>query len=1631
MTGHTRLGVALARHVTDTAASGSGAFILIEGLAIDAAVALARAWPRDGLELAVASDDPSRFGAKALTGAATGKRNENARGVCVVVVEGQRLADRQSLNGFHNVAPADLLAGMDSLAVLAQAETPAPMDGPAREVRSAIAQMPAADRPGALAVAAYFDALASGRPPLSALPLVGAFRDDAAGERVPAARIRENLALARRRQSEELQSHGGLADVRQRAERVLARRSNGALSADEVMRMLQDGDDQLLDALDFGEAREILERRQQTKLADVVAQELDDYERTRTATRPDAPEVPWPRYAEAARHLAVPDERQYAAGELLGFDDAEGRHCFTRGTRRKLERLLKDRVVSASDPSCPEYGLLQAAKALDGGLQRIQLISPRPLAANAKPSRSNAGRALTLACARLRLGGLLTQLQDGFGVEVDAALRGHAEPPWPESFQDAELNGAGKLATLQLRLHGNRDVLVLEWRPDLDDLAALRGAVAFAEERSLTLFTPDAPSLNNFCAGAELIREVANPDLVGVADELRRCAQLSLADGFDPDVLDGWARAWRGAIEVEQGRKRTALAESLSLAGAVVGRDAVALTPWAPLKIEWLSQYLDALWSHLFSVLHGVDEDEPLEDTARGTARATAAHYPAYVRVSWTDRPLLPTSETRIWSLYGGEAAESARHGGPALRSVLQRLLRLQPEAAGHLRCVAMGPGAADLLVEQAIRLIGTKVAGAEVGKIEIFCIGDDPSLRPQAETLAAADDALPGIGRDRLELRYLHTTQDARDRLRVPGSTAPVVHLALVCGLTADAARLSIEHPDVPFPQKTTEALFVPRTSIRPRKTRRMLLAPPASTDTGRAWLELMHALGDDEWPEDGLRIPELRTVGADLREPLRDAHDLGLWVATLDPYATRDALQMAMGDDVAILHQDRRLGGESPLSLVISQREGGPADRAIARSLQSAGIVSDRAAAEGVGAELRKVASQGYGILALEAATTGAGINELVGHVVAFSMLATRTTPWPLPPGCRILLISLDDYQYWFPNKRADLLVLAIDEASRGVHGAVVEVKARRSDAGVAATDAVDQLRQTLQATRWAGYPDNETIHSRLWLNRIAEAAVAVARESNLRLSEAELDALETFRRGLGSLEWAGIGLVFGPNLEELHRDRQQEIAGDLVPISVSAIRLTEPLLRSAAGTRLDELRTVEASRPPLDGGRRRRRPERAPDAVELGEDDASTVPAEQERPGAAEQVPRDEERPVEIPEPDERPLDTEPASLDDTSVESQDLDTAPTSQEKPATASTVDDRDEALGPRFNPPTLGWDADTGQPVLWHAAGDDALSNGHMEIWGSSGAGKTQFVMALLSQLAAVTGARFGIADFKNDYGRGFPSQADADFVDLWEGASYNPLALPSNRERDVRAAVIELRDIVDVATQSFTRMGIRQKQKLRDALEEAYRIGQEEGRWPTLSTLHSLLDDDLRGIIGDLTGEPIFGDGLPLGDVIQQNTIFGLSQIPGNGLTTVLAAGFILAALQLRIQGLEPVPNTIRYAVVVDEAHRVSSFKAVDTMVREGRSKGLAVILATQQPGDLGEVVSSNAQSRICFRLSDATVARAAANKLDQGDRSLPEQIRTLGAGEAFVSLGGEAPRLLRMAQNWRDRAKLDLAP
>jgi hypothetical protein len=402
-----RLGAALANHIGRL--PGAARFVLVEGVSVALAEGMAAAWNDNLPPLRVASAEPRRFGARALIGTSgTAMRNQRvggeACGVVLVLCEGQQVADRQSLNMFESVSPSQLLDSPDGVALLAAQEPAVQLDGPAHAVKAAITQAGAASRPSAAAVADYLDRLADGQNALGALPVLGAFADSSGGVRVEAARIGDNLKLAARRTSEDLLRPRDYADLRRRAETVLRRRPGmrddpvaAAAAADEVMTLLQSGNDALLERLQYDEAKEIFEQKSQDLVGLVVAA-LSDYRRG-LDPQGQAAALPWEGYERRAHALRPHDEQRQAAQDLLDLDDAQQRHIFARPLRNKLERLLRDKAVNGSSPSCPEAAMVKAAQQLGGLIQRVQVLPPFP-----QPGQAKNGSSL------FRVGGLVDLL---------------------------------------------------------------------------------------------------------------------------------------------------------------------------------------------------------------------------------------------------------------------------------------------------------------------------------------------------------------------------------------------------------------------------------------------------------------------------------------------------------------------------------------------------------------------------------------------------------------------------------------------------------------------------------------------------------------------------------------------------------------------------------------------------------------------------------------------------------------------------------------------------------------------------------------------------------------------------------------------------------------------------------------------------------------------------------------------------------------------------------------------------------------------------------------------------------------------------------------------------------------------
>jgi hypothetical protein len=1564
----TRLAAALVDQIAADLSGNPKAWILIDGVLPEVAGEIVAAWDAGLPELFVAGPDDRDFGDHAL-GDSPATRLRNAGPMCLVVCEGIRLSDNQSVKAFERYSPDDLVrsdAGLTRLAAASQDVSDA--DG-FDEVQNALLDPKLERLPSPLAVARFFDSLAAGRTAAEALPDVGGFTDQP-GDQFTSGRVLENLNLAASRSSAERLRPTSLSEIRARAQRNL---DGDALSPDEIVDHLRRHASSLLRKLSYDQAQAVLEDPPPASLPDEVRQSLKAFVQANPELAEAAEAV-----EPAAARLDEPSESNGAAADLLNFDAEHHEDPLLPAVRKRLKALRREKAIKSDSL---EEGLIRAVEGLASPLKAIEL--KEPAGPEGVSTEAHARNALSIAAAHARLAPLLGLLEH---KEVKVAAELLDDPT-------ALLKGAARVidkpaastprkVVLVVRGESRGDASQVGWTPSAEDLALLMTSVQLTEDPAALTLQSGTEEKGGLATSATV--SVTPPqDAVRLAGRLQEAAADIARVGFEPDVLREWTEFWSDEVEAawKAGKSEPGFLDALAHTGCIrEPSGSITLSQLAPLKSEWIAARSEA-WLELLDLALKSNRGEapreegdalaaPVLQTARALASATAAQYPGFVMSSEMDRPLVSTADGTVLASFGAESAaeDVAPPSISSLEGAMRKFIDLYPEAAENFRCVAWRDGASDLVLRSLLSLMNRFSA---VARAELVCIEGNP----QPETLRLVDEWARGEEQGRLTLRFAGSLEKWKP------AEGPEFHMAVVEGVTKDPIRLRANMETVPAPESDDDVLFTPKTWVRPGSSH-MLMTPPRVSKAGRAWYGLMTAI-DESWPQkDGpMRVAEIRTDLATSNQGLSKLHAIAQWVTTLDRFANRESLTHAVGPDVAILHQERRASGSVVEGMVISQRVGASADRAIERSLRRAAL-ADETVGPDLAQDLRRAATRGYGILALRAATTGSGINELIGHVAGFSRLTTTATPWPLPAGCRVLLLSLDEYADWFgQSRRADMLALALSPDEGGVHAANVEVKSVRDETSAAGamSEAKEQLRKTLVDSRFAAYP-GKSLFSRLWLNRICEAAVAVARENGMKLDERDLAALDRFRRGEGVLEWAGIGMVFAPGAQDRTTHTMIPIMRDRVPIALSTIDLTLDLLRDSTRSDGTNLRTVETGRSAL----------RSPVKTRAVTSRGSDVQVHEQAP----------------PRHDETHPDREAESGEDSTPESP--------EESEETAEQM--------PTVHP-RLGTDSISGEQVEWRVTGPASLSNGHMEVYGTSGAGKTQFIMSLLMQLQGM-GADFGVCDFKNDYAGTFPETSGADFFDLWqEPLPFNPLAIDNPSRRSLQGLIIELRDTVEIAARPYARLGHRQLGKLQEAFEAAFENARQAGSVPTLSDVDALLDEDLSGVIGDLTGTELFGSGPPLGNLIDENAIFGLNHIPGTGLTTTLAAGFILSALYLKLLEMPQVSNTVSYVAVIDEAHRVANFHSVARMVRELRSKGLAVILATQKPGDLPDEASTNAQTKVFMRLPDAQSAKAAAKALDPSDKELPDQIRELDDGQAFVAIAGASPRLVDLRQHWRD--------
>lgn len=127
----------------------------------------------------------------------------------------------------------------------------------------------------------------------------------------------------------------------------------------------------------------------------------------------------------------------------------------------------------------------------------------------------------------------------------------------------------------------------------------------------------------------------------------------------------------------------------------------------------------------------------------------------------------------------------------------------------------------------------------------------------------------------------------------------------------------------------------------------------------------------------------------------------------------------------------------------------------------------------------------------------------------------------------------------------------------------------------------------------------------------------------------------------------------------------------------------------------------------------------------------------------------------------------------------------------------------------------------------------------------------------------------------------------------------------------------------------------------------------------------------------------------------------------LSGLGIEAVqMAAGsFILRKIYKEMFTWEQ-NQTLKLAIVLDEAHRLAKDVTLPKIMKEGRKYGVSVIVASQGLEDFNQAVISNAGTKIAFRCNFPSSRKVGGIMRGPKNVELSENIENLQVGQAYVS-------------------------
>lgn len=284
-----------------------------------------------------------------------------------------------------------------------------------------------------------------------------------------------------------------------------------------------------------------------------------------------------------------------------------------------------------------------------------------------------------------------------------------------------------------------------------------------------------------------------------------------------------------------------------------------------------------------------------------------------------------------------------------------------------------------------------------------------------------------------------------------------------------------------------------------------------------------------------------------------------------------------------------------------------------------------------------------------------------------------------------------------------------------------------------------------------------------------------------------------------------------------------------------------------------------------------------------------------------------------------------------------------------------------------------LGTNAKSGEVCNYKPNGPG--SSPHIAIMGRNGTGKTRTALTILSRM--VSSSPYTIPFLVFDYAKGdiatnkeFVEKTLATVVSLpGRPIPLAPLSLPNRDEHAVHLAARRFRDTI----RSVVKLGAVQSNKCIQIITETY--NSREGETPDLDYLTQLAEerysndglkeDSLLACLREFTTFPLFRPAAE-GDehnFFRSTHIIDIHRLPEDlrKLTTFL----VLDRLYSEIMSLPDAPldkegnRQLRLIILIDEAHHYLPCKqpTLQNIIREVRSKGVAIMLLSQSPDDFDQ--------------------------------------------------------------------------